>query len=47
MTLDKQADGLLRRARYLKMDFETSDLEAAVGAKTLLSDDKATVLMGR
>lgn len=29
------------------MDFHTSDLEGAVGAKTLFSDDKATVLMGR
>ena len=29
------------------MDFQISDLESAVGAKTLLSDDKATVLMGR
>lgn len=35
------------RARYEKMDFQTKDLEDAVGAQTLLSDDKATVLMGR
>jgi len=35
------------RKRYELMDFQTSDLEAAVGNKTLLSDDKATVLMGR
>lgn len=38
---------ILRRARYEKMDFQTKDLEDAVGAQTLLSDDKATVLMGR
>lgn len=37
----------LRRQRYVGMDFQTSDLESAVGAKVLLSDDKATVLMGR
>jgi len=35
------------KARYENMDFKNSDLEDAVGAKTLLSDDKATVLMGR
>jgi len=35
------------KARYVNMDFETKDLEDAVGAQTLLSDDKATVLMGR
>lgn len=35
------------KARYERMDFQISDLESAVGAQTLLSDDKATVLMGR
>ncbi|KAL7003995.1 hypothetical protein EMMF5_006471 [Cystobasidiomycetes sp. EMM_F5] len=35
------------KQRYVGMDFQTSDLESAVGAKVLLSDDKATVLMGR
>lgn len=35
------------KARYEGMDFQISDLESAVGSKTLLSDDKAEVLMGR
>lgn len=29
------------------MDFQVSDLESAAGAKVTLSEDKATVLMGR
>ncbi|KAJ7181497.1 hypothetical protein C8R43DRAFT_1093229 [Mycena crocata] len=35
------------RAIYEKLDYSLADLEATVGASIALSDDKATVLMGR
>lgn len=35
------------RERYDALDYSIQDVEAAVGAPIALSDDKATVLMGR
>ncbi|KAJ1022066.1 hypothetical protein NDA18_005300 [Ustilago nuda] len=35
------------RKRYDVMDFSLDDIEGATGSKTTVSDDKATVLMGR
>jgi Cys-Gly metallodipeptidase DUG1 len=35
------------RSIYEKLDYSISDVDEAVGASIALSDDKATVLMGR
>ncbi|KZT36279.1 CNDP dipeptidase [Sistotremastrum suecicum HHB10207 ss-3] len=35
------------KARYVSLDYSVSDVEHSAGAKVALSDDKATVLMGR
>ena len=41
------ADALLLRALYDRLDYSIADIEAAVGARIALSDDKTQVLMGR